>query len=77
MNIEQIRTALGLTQMELGALLGVHFMTVSRWERGIATPSDYHASLMARMGEVRAQGLGRLLMSEGVVVALSHALSGL
>ena len=29
------REALGLTQAELAAELGVHVLTVSRWERGI------------------------------------------
>lgn len=35
------RSSIGLTQSEFANLLGVHAMTVSRWERGQATPSRY------------------------------------
>lgn len=33
------RTALGLTQTELGAAVGVHQITIHRWEVGKAEPS--------------------------------------
>lgn len=29
------RTALGVTQAEMATLLGVHWITVSKWERGV------------------------------------------
>lgn len=33
--VRRIRERLGLTQAELAARIGVHTMTVSRWERGV------------------------------------------
>jgi DNA-binding transcriptional regulator YiaG len=39
MNIKELRQALCLTQAELAAKIGVDVLTVSRWERGIVTPS--------------------------------------
>ena len=39
--IRKIRRSLDLTQKELGALLGVHFTTISRLERGVTTPSRW------------------------------------
>ena len=37
-----LREALDLTQAELAAVLGVHAMTISKWERGTAYPSPYN-----------------------------------
>lgn len=45
--ITQIRQRLALTQAELAALLGVHLVTVSRWERGTLKPSNWHLSVLA------------------------------
>ena len=36
--VKAIRERLGLTQERLAALLGVSFMSVSRWENGHAKP---------------------------------------
>lgn len=40
------RTALGLSQPELASLIGVHQLTVSKWERGVLVPSDYQQKLL-------------------------------
>ena len=37
--IRLIREALGETQVQFAARLGVQWITVSRWERGLNTPS--------------------------------------
>lgn len=37
-NLKSMRNAKGLTQVELGRLLGVSFQTISKWERGAAYP---------------------------------------
>lgn len=36
--IVRLRRHLRLTQLELGRRVGVHWVTVSRWERGICSP---------------------------------------
>lgn len=44
--ITALRKALGLTQVQMAQLLGVHPLTVSRWERGVALPPPYPAALL-------------------------------
>ena len=41
-----LRDNLRLTQIEFASLFGVHYMTVSKWERGDLSPSNYQKSLM-------------------------------
>lgn len=38
--LRRLRTALGLTQTELAARLGVSFASVNRWERGHTSPAS-------------------------------------
>jgi transcriptional regulator with XRE-family HTH domain len=40
--IRLLREVLGITQQQLALMLGVHPMTVSRWERGSAAPTAYN-----------------------------------
>ena len=37
--IRALRTKLGLKQQEFAELLGVHIVTISRWEQGHYTPT--------------------------------------
>lgn len=48
--IREVRQALGITQAQLGHLLGVHHLTVSRWERGQLTPSPYQSAFLFEFG---------------------------
>lgn len=43
---KMLRESLGLSQAMLAQLLGVHPMTVSRWERGVLNPDPYRAILL-------------------------------
>jgi putative transcriptional regulator len=43
-----IRNALGLTQEKFGQLLGVHPMTVSKWERGELEPTAYQLGFLEK-----------------------------
>lgn len=75
--IAVIRKALGLSQVEFGQLFGVHFMTISKWERGLAQPSPYQIALMeqfartaqAKQAEAQEE-VKKLLIGAGVVAAL-------
>lgn len=40
MKLKELRKRLGVAQAELAELVGAHAMTVSKWERGVAKPSD-------------------------------------
>ena len=51
MNPEEIvatRHLLKLGQIELASLMGVHPMTVSRWERGKVPPTAYQSAMLAQ-----------------------------
>ncbi len=75
--IQDLRQALGLSQVQFAQLFGVHFMTVSKWERDVAVPSSYQVALMQQFSQTAAakqeQALSEvqgLLVGAGVVAAL-------
>ncbi len=75
--IFQLRSDLGLSQVQFGQLFGTHFMTVSKWERGVLGPSDYQMVLMEQFRKTadqkKAQAqeqLGKILVGAGVIAAL-------
>jgi len=81
--IGQLRALLGLSQIQFAQLFGVHFMTVSKWERGLVAPSAYQSALMdqfAKTAEIKREQVkdevGKLLVGAGVVAALVWLLSG-
>jgi len=41
-----VRERLGLNQTQLSQLLGVHPLTVSKWERGLLAPSPYQETML-------------------------------
>ncbi|MEX2343553.1 MAG: helix-turn-helix domain-containing protein [Steroidobacteraceae bacterium] len=72
-----LRKALGLSQVQFAQLFGVHFMTVSKWEREVIAPSPYQAALMdqfavtaAAKREQARNEVKSLLVGAGVVAAL-------
>lgn len=48
-NIARLRKAAGMTQEELAELLGVHIVTLNRWERGHFEPKG---SILTKIAEV-------------------------
>ena len=44
--IKTLRKNLRMTQGQLAAVVGVHEMTVSKWERGILKPKPFQMSLL-------------------------------
>jgi putative transcriptional regulator len=73
--IKTIRTTLSLNQVEFAAIVGVHPITISKWERGIVRPSPYQLALIHRFerepGDFRTINLKNVLASEGPIGALA------
>ena len=59
--IKEIRESLNLTQVQFGQLLGVHHMTVSKWERDVSEPSPYQTNLIEcfRVARMRNSTIGK------------------
>lgn len=73
--IKRIRTGLGLTQGQMAELLGVHPLTVSKWERGLLSPNSHQEQLLRSFRKASDEPdigttVGDLLVTAGVVVAL-------
>lgn len=73
--IEHIRKALNLTQTQFAALLGVHFVTVSRWESNVLSPPPYQRGLIQKFGDAARnkkahQDIAGILVGAGVITAL-------
>ena len=71
-----LRAELRLTQVQLAQLLGVHPLTVSRWERGEVNPSPHQQALLESFRKAKqskddiGETVANLLVTAGVVVAL-------
>lgn len=75
--LRQVREGLGLTQEQFAQLLGVHTLTVSKWERGVLTPSPYQETLIQSFAKARQQAaaagnasVAKVLLGAGVAAAL-------
>jgi transcriptional regulator with XRE-family HTH domain len=73
--ITSIREALGLSQLQFAQLLGVHPVTVSKWERDLAAPTDYQAAFLSQFqaavkNKIAGDELKNLLIVAGVIAAL-------
>lgn len=53
----KLRQRLALSQAQLAELLGVHVMTVSKWERGLARPNPHQKGLIAALSGAAEKGL--------------------
>lgn len=74
--IRLIRDRLNLTQVQLAQLLGVHPLTVHKWERDLLVPNAYQQAMLESFGKAGAarEGIGddvaQALVAAGVIVAL-------
>ena len=81
-NSKLTRESLGLNQVQFSQILGVHPLTVSKWERGVNGVSPYYEALFkqfqvaAKDKEVRNK-LEGVLIGMGVIVALALLLKHL
>jgi len=55
-DVRELRGRLGISQRELGDLLGTHAMTVSKWERGVLEPGERHRRLLAAFSRAADRG---------------------
>lgn len=56
-SLKPLRQRLNLSQKQLGELLGVHVMTVSKWERGVLAPNPHQRRLLGALVGAAASGL--------------------
>lgn len=78
--IRRVRISLGLLQPQLAAILGVHRLTVVRWETGKLSPNPFQAEILRQAKKVQAEGckekIRRLLAEHKPVLALRALLVG-
>lgn len=79
-NIAELRGRLGVTQPEFGQLFGVHWMTVSKWERGGLQPNAYQTAMMNEFWKATKKrkmndDVKALLIGMGIAAALFFLLS--
>lgn len=75
--VRALRQAMGLTQAGLGAVLGVHGVTVCRWERGgptLAFESGLLLHFEVASKRPGAKAVRNVLASDGPVAALHFLL---
>lgn len=74
--IASVRDNLNLSQVQFGQLLGVHPLTVSKWERGRLRPAPHQQALILsfRRAREKQRNVGEtaagLLVTAGVALAL-------
>jgi putative transcriptional regulator len=79
--VSAVRNQLGLSQVQLAQLLGVHPLTVSKWERGLLGPTPHQIALLesfAKASQAKKQigsEASNLLVTAGVAAALLLLLS--
>lgn len=85
MNAEFVKTtrdSLGLTQVQLAQLMGIHPITISKWERNESAPTAYQQTLLNHFREAAKEKAIRdtivqVLVGVGVGVALAMLLQHL
>lgn len=75
MDVARVRRRAGLTQARLARLLGVHPITVSKWERGVLAPGARQTAILAALGRPGRRGEGAA--STAHVADVAEELAGL
>jgi putative transcriptional regulator len=82
--VKDTRQKLGLSQTEFAQIVGVHPITVSKWERGDvgSKPTPYHRALFTQFREAAKDKTVRstirdVLITAGVIVVLAILLKHL
>ena len=79
--IRHVRDSLRLTQSQFAALLGVHAVTISRWEIGSQSPTSYQEGLIQQFGiaskrRSTAEEIATVLVTAGAIAGLFFLLRG-
>lgn len=70
-----VRNRLGLNQTQLAQLLGVHPLTVSKWERGLLVPSPHQKTLLRSFRKAaKKPDIGEQVAAALVAVGTAFAL---
>lgn len=77
LNTKQVRIKLGINQVEFANLLGVHPVTVSKWERSIVKPNAWQASIIDAIGKSNVTTTKQLIASQGIPYTLGLLLNHL
>jgi molybdopterin-binding protein len=56
-SLKSLRVRLNLSQKDLGELLGVHVMTVSKWERDVLEPNEHQKRILRALTSAAESGL--------------------
>ena len=77
LEIRELRKQMGLSQAQLGSLVNAHFVTVSKWEAGDASPDSYQLGMLQRFAAIeqgKRKQMGNdaknALVAAGVIAAL-------
>jgi transcriptional regulator with XRE-family HTH domain len=73
--INKLRQSLNLSQAQFAQLFGLHPITVMRWEKGTAMPTDYQQVLLERFKKTAEEKevrdtVGKILIGAGIIAAL-------
>ena len=60
-SIRRNRLRLGLSQAQLGQLLGVSTNTIVRWEAGSSAPRAHHRTALIRLRDLGVRDVGKML----------------
>lgn len=77
MDVARARRRAGLTQTRLARLLGVHPITVSKWERGVLRPNARQAAILRALGRSARAGAGPAGVAVADVADVAEELAGL
>lgn len=78
--IIELRQNMGVSQAQFAQLFGIHPITVIRWEKGTATPTDYQKGLMesfktaSETPEAKEVALGAMIVTAGAIAVLGFLL---
>jgi len=69
MTTQELRDLLNISQAHLAMLVGVHSMTVSKWERGLLTPKGLQAELLKAFRPAARHDEAALIGHNAVVIS--------